>query len=257
MGSAGRGKRIISCGRMRLGDGIPKICVPLMGKSAREMGELARTAVLSGADVLEWRIDALSPLPTVDQLIPMHDAVRAASGATPLLMTLRTARDGGGGTADPEAYAQLLCALAQAHLCDALDVEWSAGRERFTRIVRAAHDAGICVVGSSHDFSGTPAQREITARLCEMETLSADVCKIAVMPHDRRDVLTLMQACIDADEQLEAPLIAIAMGPLGVITRIGGAFMGSCLTFGTAGQASAPGQIDARALRAALEVFHV
>ena len=58
------------------------------------------------------------------------------------------------------------------------------------------------------------------------------------------------------DEQLEAPLIAIAMGPLGVITRIGGAFMGSCLTFGTAGQASAPGQIDTLKLRAALEVFH-
>lgn len=257
MEHASQRKRIVSCGRVHLGDGIPKICVPLMGKSAREMGALAGAAVLSGADVLEWRIDALAPLPSMDQLTPMCDAVRAASGTTPLLMTLRTARDGGSGTADPEAYAQLLCALAPAHLCDALDVEWSAGRERFAHIVWSAHDAGICVVGSSHDFSGTPSRQEIVARLCEMAALGADVCKIAVMPHDRRDVLTLMQACIDADEQLEAPLIAIAMGPLGVITRIGGAFMGSCLTFGTAGQASAPGQIDARALRAALEVFHV
>ena len=249
-------KRRVPCGRVLLGDGMPKICVPLMGKSPQEMRALTDAAVHSGADVLEWRIDALSPLPTPDRLQPMHDAVRASAGTTPLLMTLRTARDGGSGSADPAAYEQLLCALARARLCDALDVEWSAGRGRFERIVQAAHDQGLCVVGSSHDFSGTPDEQEITSRLFGMESSGADVCKIAVMPHNRRDVLTLMQACISADEQLEAPLIAIAMGPLGVITRIGGAFMGSCLTFGTAGQASAPGQIDTLKLRAALEVFH-
>ena len=249
-------KRRVSCGRVLLGDGIPKICVPLMGKSPEQMRALTDAAVHSGADVLEWRIDALSPLPTLDLLRPMHDAVRASAAGIPLLMTLRTARDGGSGSADPVAYEQLLCALARARLCDALDVEWSAGRERFKRIVQAAHEQDICVVGSSHDFSDTPDQQEIISRLSGMESSGADVCKIAVMPQSRRDVLTLMQACICADEQLEAPLIAIAMGPLGVITRIGGAFMGSCLTFGTAGQASAPGQIDTQKLRAALEVFH-
>ena len=49
-------------------------------------------------------------------------------------------------------------------------------------------------------------------------------------------------------------VIAIAMGPAGVITRIGGACMGSCLTFGTAGEASAPGQLDAKKLRTVLEI---
>ena len=41
---------------------------------------------------------------------------------------------------------------------------------------------------------------------------------------------------------------------MGIVTRIGAACMGSCLTFGTAGEASAPGQIDAVRLRAALEI---
>ena len=49
-------------------------------------------------------------------------------------------------------------------------------------------------------------------------------------------------------------MIAIAMGPAGIVTRIGAACTGSCLTFGTAGEASAPGQIDAVRLRAALEI---
>lgn len=46
------------------------------------------------------------------------------------------------------------------------------------------------------------------------------------------------------------------MGTLGTATRICGEAMGSCLTFGTAGEASAPGQMDAKALRQALEMVH-
>ena len=65
-----------------------------------------------------------------------------------------------------------------------------------------------------------------------------------------------MQAAMEADEALCAPLIAISMGPLGAITRVGGELFGSCLTFGAVGQTSAPGQMDARALRGALTLLH-
>jgi len=41
-----------------------------------------------------------------------------------------------------------------------------------------------------------------------------------------------------------------------VMTRMGGEAFGSCLTFGTAGNASAPGQLDARELRSVLEIIH-
>ena len=89
-----------------------------------------------------------------------------------------------------------------------------------------------------------------------MQRLGADVCKIAVMPHSRLDVISLMRAAAVSDEALSAPVIAIAMGSLGVMTRVCGEAFGSCLTFGTAGQASAPGQIDAKQLRGILEVIH-
>ena len=46
------------------------------------------------------------------------------------------------------------------------------------------------------------------------------------------------------------------MGELGASTRTDAEAMGSCLSFGTAGQGSAPGQMDARALRRALEEAH-
>ena len=141
-------------------------------------------------------------------------------------------------------------------LPDALDCELSVGEAAFSRIAACAHDAGVSLVGSSHDFQKTPERTEIVRRLTLMERLGADVCKIAVMPKTRADVLTLMQAALEADESLCAPLIAISMGPLGAITRVGGELFGSCLTFGAVGQTSAPGQMDARALRGALTLLH-
>jgi 3-dehydroquinate dehydratase-1 len=43
------------------------------------------------------------------------------------------------------------------------------------------------------------------------------------------------------------------MGALGVISRLGGQCFGSCATFGSAGQSSAPGQVEVGQLSALLE----
>ena len=94
------------------------------------------------------------------------------------------------------------------------------------------------------------------ARLHAMARLGADVCKIAVMPRDIRDVSRLKAVCMQANDELPQPIIAISMGELGASTRTDAEAMGSCLSFGTAGQGSAPGQMDARALRQALEEAH-
>ena len=155
---------------------------------------------------------------------------------------------------DAAQYEALLCRVVSERLCEAIDVELSVGEERFSRVVRAAHASGVSVVGSSHRFDGTPEAGKMIRTLRLMEQLEADVCKIAVMPHSREDVLTLMEAGIRADAQLTVPLIAIAMGPLGILTRLGAQWLGSCLTFGTAGQESAPGQMEAGALRRGLEM---
>jgi 3-dehydroquinate dehydratase-1 len=66
-------------------------------------------------------------------------------------------------------------------------------------------------------------------------------------------VLELMEASVRMAEGLaDRPFIALSMGSLGMVSRISGILTGSCLTFGTAGEASAPGQPDAKRLKAAL-----
>lgn len=249
-------KRLIKMGGVTLGAGRPAVCVPVMGESLEAIERAAGDAKAAGAEIIELRADSLSPMPDVRLAGAMCAAVRRAAPDTALLFTLRTARDGGPGDADPEAYEALLCALAGSAPCDAVDVEMSVGEAAFSRIVSSAHAAGLAVVGSSHDFTATPAEDAIVSTLLDMRRLGADVSKIAVMPQNRLDVLTLMRAAVRADEQLDTPLIAIAMGRLGVTTRLCGEAIGSCLTFGTAGRASAPGQIDARTLRDTLETIH-
>ena len=48
------------------------------------------------------------------------------------------------------------------------------------------------------------------------------------------------------------PMITISMGQLGLLSRLTGQIFGSCITFASMGEASAPGQIDAEELKEAL-----
>lgn len=75
-----------------------------------------------------------------------------------------------------------------------------------------------------------------------MARLGADVCKIAVMPRDIRDVSRLKAVCMQANDELPQPIIAISMGELGASTRTDAEAMGSCLSFGTAGRAARRGR---------------
>lgn len=50
----------------------------------------------------------------------------------------------------------------------------------------------VQVIGSYHDFQGTPQEMQITKRLLAMHENGADIPKMAVMPQRKEDVLTLM-----------------------------------------------------------------
>lgn len=248
-------KKTVAVGNIRLGEGMPKICVPVMGKTLEEIAAAAARAAQAGADLIELRADSLSPMPGVQEAIAACRAARDAAGL-PLLFTLRTARDGGAGSADAAAYEALLARVAESGACDAVDVELSVGEEAFGRMVRAAHAAGVPVVGSSHEF-GQIAHAGLAGEwLARQAQGGADVLKAAVMAHDRIEALELCLSMARAGEAAGRPYIAIAMGPCGVISRAACEAVGSCLTFGTAGEASAPGQMEAGTLRQVLLAVH-
>lgn len=75
-----------------------------------------------------------------------------------------------------------------------MDVEAFTGDEIVRKIIEKAHEHGVKVVASNHDFFKTPSKEEIISRLIKMRDLGADIPKIAVMPQSKKDVLTLLSA---------------------------------------------------------------
>ena len=90
----------------------------------------------------------------------------------------------------------------------------------------------------------------------KMQEMGGDVVKLAVMPETGEDVLCLMAASLDMRERYaDRPFVTMSMGPMGAVTRISGGLTGSAITFGTAGEASAPGQLPARKLALCLQIL--
>ena len=89
----------------------------------------------------------------------------------------------------------------------------------------------------------------IIRSLVKMQELGCDLVKYAVMPQSERDVLTLLDTTLTMKEEYsDTPVVTMSMGHLGVVSRICGQVFGSAITFGTAGKASAPGQLPANGL---------
>ena len=137
---------------------------------------------------------------------------------------------------------------------DAIDVELAT--PGVAGLVSRARAAGLAVVVSHHDFAATPPADEIVALLRRQRDVGADVCKVAVMPHDPDDVLALLTATRAFARDADRPVVTVAMGALGVVSRLAGGVFGSAMTFASAGAVSAPGQVDVERLRAALALLH-
>lgn len=248
---------------VEIGAGMPKICVPITGRTEEEIVQQAQMLRQCAADLAEWRADWYENVFCPAEVEKMLKILREKLGEMPLLFTFRTAKEGGEKDVEPDAYVELNRNVIRTRLADLVDVEVFGGKENVQdtgtaeEIIEAAHGCGVKVVASSHDFEKTPPEERIISRLRRMQETGADIVKIAVMPQNRRDVLTLLSATQEMTEKYaKCPVITMAMGALGVISRLGGGVFGSAVTFGTAGRASAPGQTDAAELKRALELIH-
>ncbi|UNX53242.1 type I 3-dehydroquinate dehydratase [Georgenia sp. TF02-10] len=240
-----------------LGQGRPKVIVPLTGATEEELLAQARALAEQPVDVVEWRVDLLDGAADTAAVARAAGSVRAAVGGRPLLVSVRTAGQGGRLAVDDGAYGDLLQVLLATGAADLVDVE--AERDAAVRrlLLAAARDAGAAVVMSHHDFRATLAEDEIVGRLRDMQDQGADVTKVAVMPHGPGDVLTLLQAAWTMRSRYaDRPLIAIAMDRVGLVSRLAGGVFGSAATFATVGVASAPGQAPLAEVRAVLELLH-
>lgn len=242
---------------IEIGTGIPKICVPIIGVTKEEIVAAGKYIRGIEADIVEWRVDWYEDVFKFEKVEQTARELREILGDTPILFTFRTAKEGGEKAIEKEAYVELNRKAAKTGYVDMVDVEAFTGDDEVKAIVETAHEYGIKVIASNHDFDKTPDKDEIVSRLRKMQELEADIPKIAVMPQTKRDVLTLLAATEEMySEYADRPIVTMSMSGTGVISRICGEVFGSALTFGAAGKTSAPGQMGVEDLKTVLSIFH-
>lgn len=242
---------------VEIGSGVPKICVPIVGVTKEDILAEAKSFDNIPVDVVEWRVDWFENVFDFSKVKDTLKDLRAVLGDTPLLMTFRTSKEGGEKSIEIDDYAMFNIKVAETGYVDLIDVEVFTGDDVVKKIIAGAHNAGVKVIASNHDFDKTPDKDDIISRLRKMQDLGADILKIAVMPTNKKDVLTLLAATEEMySDYAERPIITMSMAGNGVISRLCGEVFGSSLTFGAAGKASAPGQMGVNDLSTVLALLH-
>lgn len=232
---------------------FPLIITPLVGRTAAQVLDEVEAILPKQPDMLEWRVDFFEAIADTDAVIATARAIKQRAGAVPLLLTRRSSAEGGQPLAVPEAaVVAMYCRACEARCVDLIDYELSNAPAdlQLLREVSAAH--GIAMVMSYHNFESTPDREMLVARFTQAERLGADVAKVAVMPKDPQDVLTLLGATYEASRTLKIPVISMAMGGIGAVSRMMGWLYGSAATFAVGQSSSAPGQMAVEDLRATL-----
>ncbi|KUP30100.1 type I 3-dehydroquinate dehydratase [Bacillus halotolerans] len=240
-----------------IGEGMPKIIVPLMGKTEKQILKEAEAVKLLDLDIVEWRVDVFEKADDSEAVIKMISKLRESLRDKLFLFTFRSHKEGGSKEMDVSSYIALLETAIRTKDIDFIDIELFSGEANVEALVSLAGENGVYVIMSNHDFQKTPAKDEIISRLRKMQELGAHIPKIAVMPKDAGDLLTLLDATYTMKTKYaDRPMITMSMAGTGLVSRLSGEVFGSACTFGAGEEASAPGQIPVSELRNVLEVLH-
>ncbi len=211
---------------------MAQICVSLIEPTSDALVD--RMVDLAGvADLFEIRADHCQDL---DLLLLLRTRTR------PLVLTCRPPALGGRFEGGEERRRALLLEGVRRGF-DFVDVEHDAG---FGEVL--VEKAGRGLILSHHDFERTPD--DLDGLYERMRALGADVIKLAATALTWDDVGRLMARAAAAARVGGAPVVPIAMGPLGALTRVTAGRYGAPFTYASAatGAEAAPGQIPARDL---------
>ncbi|MDB6070405.1 MAG: 3-dehydroquinate dehydratase [Verrucomicrobiales bacterium] len=195
----------------------------------------ASAGVASKCDIVEFRVDALT------SEIP---AVQASMVACPIpsLLTVRDKQEGGmSGLSAGERDSLFTKLLPHAAF---IDIE-IANFPKFASLIAEARRQNIFVIGSFHDFKSTPEAGKLNQLSSQARDAGADIVKFATTLRHTGD-LAILSAL---QENATLPLATMGMGPLGRVSRLLLASLGSVLNYGFLDQPTVPGQWPAARLR--------
>lgn len=239
-----------------IGGGSPLICVPIVARDEQALSDQARKSIAGGPDIIEWRVDFFEQAEKTDRLKKALRILGQTIGTIPLIFTCRSFDEGGAREISRQDRVSIIETALSTGVPDFIDIELSSGAEAVGKVVAAAGKNNVHTILSFHDFHKTPSREFIKEKLYDAQQAGGSIAKVAVMPQSAEDILTLLEANVEARKgPVEIPIITMAMGKIGVITRMAGWLFGSDVTFAVGDRASAPGQIPIEQLRKGIEIL--
>lgn len=233
----------------------PTICVPIVERTHEDIMDAARRLVVKGVDMVEWRADHFEGLLNREALHTVLKGLKGIFSEAVLLVTVRTAAEGGNADFPPSQMRELLLDIAGSGCPDIIDMEYFTYTDPIT-LVGELQKTGCFVITSHHDFDKTPSQGVMVRLMEEMQKADPDIVKLCVMPKTMEDVMALIGAVGEFErENPGLVLMPISMGKLGVITRIAARAFGCAVTFAAVDKESAPGQVQYEQLREAMKLI--
>ena len=240
-----------------IGGPRPLICLPLVGDTRAKVLQEAEELVTLHPDLLEWRIDAYDDVENREDCLSLLKEIRGVIGETPLIFTCRIDLEGGIKKISRENRLELSTAAMKSGDVDLIDIELCNDNEFIAIIKKQAKQSGVSLILSYHNFKETPSEAFIYSKLVEAQKAGAEISKVAVMPKNYSDVLTLLSATNKArNETVRGPIVTMSMGPEGAVSRLAGGLFGSDITFAIGMQASAPGQIPIKELKKGMDLLY-
>jgi 3-dehydroquinate dehydratase-1 len=222
----------------------------------RQLEKILAAACSRDIHIVEFRGDFFEGLNDEKRLEDVLKRLQGRLTDIILLFTIRSEAEGGEKLSfTSPAINEINEFVISNQLADMVDIELFSAEEKVRCLCALARDKGVRIIMSNHDFKATPSKGEIIRRLELMGHMGADIAKIAVMPQDKRQLATLLDATLIMQERdADTPVVTMSMGRLGALSRITGEIFGSAITFASVDKTSAPGQIPYDVMGQALEI---
>ena len=240
-----------------IGEGPSKAIISVMGKDLRECLDIIEEGKANGVQMFEWRGDFNGSRRDPAAMVEQGKAIAAAVPEHPLLFTFRSTSQGGQDSLTAAEYVELNKAIIEAEVLDIVDIETWIGDDYMVELINLAHEHGVYAMPSYHNFRGTPSVEWMVALMEHMWDLGADIAKCATMAKDYGDALKLMSATYEVNKYFaNGPMLTMAMGREGSITRVAGEYYGNDITFCALRASSAPGQVGVVQARRIMDELH-
>ena len=223
----------------------PEICLSL----ACENMEQIRNEIKENRDycgIVEWCVDAFDGAAelTQEEFTELLSEVKALSKGKKLTVDYK---------GDIEVTNRIL--RWAMGIADMIDID--ADNPLVNKLVRRARRKSTKTIISHHDFETMPGRDEIATCFIRMEKTGGDILKIAAMANCEQDTYSILEgAAAYCQLKYHQPIVAIAMGEEGQVSRICAGDFGAVISYACGSKPTAPGQLSARKLNEYMDRYY-